>query len=147
MKFHEINRPKGAVHKKKRVGRGDGSGLGKTAGRGSNGQKSRSGAKIRAGFEGGQMPLIRRVPKRGFRNIFKVTFSLINVSALNEMFDNDQVVDIQSFIEKGLIKSDKKKIKILGKGELEKKLVVKAHAFSNSAKEKIEKAGGTVEII
>ena len=129
-----------------RVGRGHGSGNGKTAGRGQKGQKSRSGGKVRVGFEGGQMPLYRRLPKRGFKCINSKTIVGINVSAL-EVFDNDAVVSVETLLEKGIVKNPRDGVKILGNGELTKKLTVQANAFSASAKEKIEALGGKAEVI
>ena len=128
-----------------RRGRGHGSGNGKTAGKGHKGQKARSGAP-RAGFEGGQMPLYRRIPKRGFRNRNTMDIVAINVSAL-EAFDNGAVVDVDALIEKGIVKNPRDGVKILGNGELTKKLNVKVDAFSASAKEKIEALGGTAEVM
>jgi large subunit ribosomal protein L15 len=145
MKINEISKPKGAIHKKRRVGRGNGSGWGKTCGRGSDGQNSRSGGGVRPGFEGGQMPLIRRLPKRGFTNIFRKEFLPVNVSALESFTEAE--ITLELLKQKGLIKSTNVKVKILGNGELTKKLLVKAHAFSKSAKEKIEKVGGQIEEI
>lgn len=131
----------------KRVGRGPGSGMGKTSTRGENGQKSRSGASISAWFQGGQSPLYRRLPKRGFSNSrFKVEYAVINVSDLNK-FDEGTVVTPELLRETGIIKSQLSGIKVLGNGSLEKKLTVKAHKFSMTAKEKIEAAGGKVEVI
>ena len=129
-----------------RRGRGHGSGNGKTAGKGHKGQKARSGGGIRPGFEGGQMPLQRRVPKRGFNNIFAKEIVAINLSALNR-FDDGPVVDTQALLEKGIVKNKFDGIKILGNGNLTKKLEVKATAFSASAKEKIEAAGGKAEVV
>ena len=128
-----------------RRGRGHGSGNGKTAGKGHKGQKARSGAP-RAGFEGGQMPLYRRIPKRGFKNRNTMDIVAINVSAL-EVFDNGAVVDIDALIEKGIVKNPRDGVKILGYGEITKKLTVKANAFSEGAKQKIEALGGTCEVI
>ena len=141
MKLHELGPKKGSRFTRKRVGRGPGSGTGKTAGRGHNGQRSRSGFSHRAGFEGGQMPLIRRVPKRGFTNIFRVEYSTVNVSALESL---DGEVTPESLLERGMVRRGKP-VKILGDGELSKALQVRAHKFSRSAKEKIEAAGGTCE--
>ncbi|MFA5625054.1 MAG: 50S ribosomal protein L15 [Bradymonadales bacterium] len=135
----------GSTHKKKRVGRGVGSGWGKTAGRGQKGQKSRAGGKPAVGFEGGQMPLIRRLPKRGFRNIFAKEVAIINVNDLNRFNDGD-VVDVVKLRESGLIKGHFDAVKVLGNGELSKKLSVIVDAVSASAKEKIEKAGGSIEV-
>ncbi|HYO12866.1 MAG TPA: 50S ribosomal protein L15 [Thermoanaerobaculia bacterium] len=141
MKLHELSPAKGSKHSKKRVGRGPGSGLGKTAGRGEKGQKSRSGASTRVGFEGGQMPLIRRVPKRGFTNIWKVEYAVVNLSQLAEL-EGD--VTPQLLVERGLVRSGKK-VKVLGDGELTKPLRVTADKFSKSARAKIEAAGGSCE--
>ncbi|MCI6858881.1 MAG: 50S ribosomal protein L15 [Eubacterium sp.] len=129
-----------------RVGRGHGSGNGKTAGRGQKGQKSRSGGKVRVGFEGGQMPLYRRLPKRGFTCINTKKIVAINVSEL-ERFDTDSVVTVETLIENGLVKNSFDGVKILGNGELSKKLTVKVNAFSKGAVEKIEAAGGKAEVI
>ncbi len=139
--------PKGAVKKKRRVGRGPGSGRGKTSGRGHKGQNSRSGSQPHPRFEGGQMPLYRRLPKRGFTNIFRKEFVIINVGEL-EKFAKNGVVDVSILQEKGRIgKNIKAGLKVLGDGEISQALVVKAHKFSQSAKEKIEKAGGKVEVL
>ncbi len=143
MELYEL--PK-IVKKRKRVGRGDASGWGTTAGRGTKGEKSRSGGAKPQYFEGGQMPLIRRLPKRGFKNIFRVEYEVINVDRLNTICSDGDRVDVTYMIEKKLATSSKP-IKILGKGEIDKKLTVVAHAFSKSAKEKIEKAGGTIEVL
>jgi large subunit ribosomal protein L15 len=137
----------GATKTRKRVGRGVGSGLGKTSGRGENGQKSRSGYSHKAGFEGGQLPLFRRLPKRGFSNAkFKTEYAVINLSDLNK-FDNDAVVTPELLKEMGLVKNQLDGIKVLGNGKLEKKLTVKAHKFSSEAKTQIEKLGGKAEVI
>ncbi|SET56981.1 LSU ribosomal protein L15P [Natronincola peptidivorans] len=147
MKLHELRPAEGAVRKTKRKGRGTGTGLGKTAGRGSNGQKSRSGGGVRIGFEGGQMPLARRLPKRGFTNIFKKQFTLINIEDLNR-FENGTEITAQFLKEIGAIKKiEKDGLKILGNGNLEKSLTIKAQKFTQSAVEKIEAAGGKVEVI
>ena len=145
MKLHELMPAEGATKNPKRIGRGHGSGNGKTAGKGHKGQKARAGRGQRPGFEGGQMPLQRRVPKRGFNNIFAKEYSIVNVSAL-EVFDDGAVVDAAALAEKGLIRSACENVKILGNGELSKKLTVTASAFSASAAEKIQKAGGTAEV-
>jgi len=134
-------------HKEKRVGRGHGSGHGKTSCRGHKGQKARKSPDIAPWFEGGQTPIIRRIPKRGFKNPFKVYYTVINVGVLSERFNANDVVDYESLIKKGLIKGKNKKIKVLGDGEVDKPLVVKVHAISKTAREKIEKAGGKVELI
>jgi large subunit ribosomal protein L15 len=137
----------GAKHKEKRVGRGHGSGHGKTSGRGHKGQKARTGLDIRPFFEGGQTPIIRRLPKRGFKNIFKVEYAVVNVGALSKAFSPNEVVDENSLREKGLIKGKGKPIKLLGNGEIKIPLTIRVHAVSRSAKEKVEKAGGRVELI
>jgi len=138
--------PPGSRKKIKRVGRGPGSGLGKTCGRGQNGQKSRSGGGIARGFEGGQMPLHRRLPKRGFTNPFRKEWATVNVGSL-VIFDDGAVIDVETLLKSGLIKKVCDGVKILGKGELEKKLTVRANAISAGALEKIEKAGGVFEEI
>ena len=146
MRLHELNPPPGAKRTAKRKGRGPASGLGKTDGRGQKGQKSRSGAKRRRGFEGGQTPLFQRLPKRGFTNIFKQRWSVINLAALNR-FDDDTIVTPQLLKEAGLLKSLQDPLKILGDGELKRRLVVQAHQFSKQALTKIEAAGGKAEVI
>ena len=147
MKLHSIHAQEGAIKNRKRVGRGPGSGLGKTSGRGENGQKSRSGYSRKAGFEGGQLPLFRRLPKRGFTNaMFKTEYAVINLSDLNK-FEDGATVSPELLKEMGLVKKQLDGIKVLGNGKLEKKLVVKAHKFSNVAKEQIEKLGGKAEVI
>ena len=148
MRIDTISPAEGAVTPAKRLGRGIGSGLGKTSGKGHKGQWARSGGGVRPGFEGGQMPLIRRVPKRGFNNHFRKVYSIVNLSGL-ESFEAGSVVDIDALNEKGLIKLVKDSIglKVLGNGTLTKNLTVKASAFSASAKEAIEKAGGKIEEI
>ena len=146
MKLHELKAVKGATKAPKRKGRGGASGLGTTAGRGMNGQKSRSGGGVRPGFEGGQMPLYRRIPKRGFTNIWGDEFTVLNVSDLNR-FDEGTTVTPQLLKETGMAKQGKTGIKILGNGDLEKSLTVQAHKFSKTAVEKIESAGGKAEVI
>lgn len=146
MKMNELKPNEGATKTRKRVGRGPGSGFGKTAGRGHKGQKSRSGYSRRFGFEGGQMPLMRRVPKRGFKNPFAKEYVPINLSMLTVFADQD-VIAIEDMIRKGLVKNIKDGVKILGNGEIERAVTVKAHKFSKSAREKIEKAGGTCEVL
>ena len=146
MRLHELKPAEGSRTVRKRVGRGIGSGLGKTAGRGQKGQKARSGAKIRRGFEGGQMPLFQRLPKRGFTNKFRREWAEVNVEALNR-FSAGTTVTPELLQNAGVIKSIKSGVKILGKGELEKELIVKAHRFSAQAIEKIKSAGGRVEVI
>jgi large subunit ribosomal protein L15 len=145
--LHTLKAPKGSTHRKKRVGRGQGSGLGKTAGRGGKGQKARSGNMHFEGFEGGQSPLQRRLPKRGFTNPFTVRYAYVNIGDLEKFFDADATVDEKALREKGLLKGQHPGIKVLGEGELKKKLTVKAHAFSKGAKERIEKAGGVAEVL
>ena len=148
MKLHELQPAAGSVKDVKRIGRGHGSGQGKTAGKGHKGQKARSGGSIRPGFEGGQMPLQRRIPKRGFNNkVFAKEFATVNVSELEKRFESGAVVDADALIESGAIKKVLDGVKILGNGELSKKLTVKAVKFTEAAKEKIEKAGGTAEVI
>jgi large subunit ribosomal protein L15 len=137
----------GSTHKKKRLGRGPGSGLGKTAGRGNKGQKSRSGYSAKIGFEGGQMPLHRRLPKRGFTNIFKKEWIEVSLVSLESNFNANDEVTIEVLHERGLIKKAKKDVVVLGTGELTKALRVSAHRFTKSAREKIEKAGGVATII
>lgn len=141
MKLHDLSPAAGSTHKKKRVGRGPGSGTGKTAGRGHNGQRSRSGYSQRLGFEGGQMPLVRRVPKRGFTNIFRTEYSVLNVSQLEKL---EGEITPEMLLEKGMTRRGRP-VKILGQGEISKALQVKAHKFSKTAREKIEAAGGSCE--
>ena len=147
MKIHELSPAPGSKKSVKRIGRGPASGQGKTAGKGHKGQKARAGRGMNPGFEGGQMPLQRRLPKRGFNNIFAKEIAIVNVAALDAAFDNGAVVDTAALIEKGLVKKELDGIKVLAHGELTKKLTVKAHAFSAEAKAKIEAAGGTAEVI
>lgn len=143
--LNNIKAPEGATHKKKRVGRGPGSGLGKTSGRGNKGQKSRSGYSQKRGFEGGQMPLHRRLPKRGFTNIFKKEWAEVNVADLDR-FESEITPDV--LVAAGLVRKSKQgAVAILGQGEIKKALTVKAHRFTEGAKQKIEAAGGTVEVI
>ena len=146
MKIHELTPAPDSNKEVKRVGRGHGSGNGKTAGKGHKGQNARSGGGVRIGFEGGQMPLARRIPKRGFNNIFATKYVVVNVSDLNK-FKEDTVVDTELLIASGLVKKVNDGVKILGNGELNVKLTVKAAKFSQSAIEKIEKAGGKAEVI
>jgi len=138
--------PRGASHRRKRIGQGMGSGHGKTATRGSKGQRSRTGARFRPGFEGGQMPLQRRVPKRGFTNIFKKHFAIVNLKDLNDFGPEDKITP-ELLIERGYIKGLGSGLKVLGDGELSVALKITAHHFSKSALEKIQKAGGTAEVI
>lgn len=144
MRLNTLSPAEGSKKAGKRLGRGIGSGLGKTGGRGHKGQKSRSGGGVRRGFEGGQMPLYRRLPKRGFTNINSKVIVGINVSAL-EAFEDGAVVTVEELLAKGIVKNPRDGVKILGNGELTKKLTVKANAFSQGAKSKIEALGGTVE--
>ncbi len=146
MNLHELSPAPGSTQVGKRKGRGPGTGNGKTGGRGHKGQKARSGGGTRIGFEGGQMPLARRLPKRGFNNIFAKPLEIVNVAALNR-FDDGAVVNVCDLLEKGILSKCEYGVKILGNGALDKKLTVRASAFSASAKEKIEKAGGTAEVI
>ena len=146
MKLHELNAPAGTSRNRKRRGRGTANGQGKTGGRGMNGQKSRSGGGVRLGFEGGQMPLYRRIPKRGFTNIFGTTYTTLNVEDLNRFEEGTEVTPAM-LVELGVLKQVKDGVKILGDGELKKSLTVKAHKFSKTAVEKIEAAGGKAEVI
>src|SRR5438552_2410155 len=147
LSLNNLHPAKGSTHKKKRVGRGPGSGLGKTAGRGEKGQKSRSGYSSKIGFEGGQMPLHRRLPKRGFTNIFKKHWIEVSLEALEKHFSADDEVTPEVLHNRGIIKKAKHDIVVLGNGEISKSLKVSAHRFTKSAREKIEKAGGAVTII
>ena len=146
MKLHELHPAEGSTSAQKRLGRGSGSGLGKTSGKGHKGAKARSGGGKRPGFEGGQMPLYRRVPKRGFTNVFGTDYAEVNVERL-EAFEDGATVDAQALLEKKIIRKTLDGVKILGGGELTKKLTVKAAKFSAAAKEKIEAAGGKAEVI
>lgn len=146
MKLHELSPAPGARKSRTRKGRGLGSGLGKTAGRGMKGQNSRSGGGVRTGFEGGQMPLYRRLPKRGFKNIFANEYAEVNVSQLNR-FENGATVDPVALIESGILKNVRDGVRILGNGELTKQLTVRANGFTKTAESKITAAGGKVEVI
>ncbi len=146
MSLSNLRPPKGAKQVKKRIGRGQGSGNGKTAGRGHKGAKSRSGFKFKRGFEGGQMPLHRRVPKRGFHNPFRIEFEVINLDTLGERFDAGMVVTPELLLERGLV-SGGSRVKVLARGEVGKALTVRAHKFSGKAAEKIAAAGGSTEAI
>ena len=146
MKLDSLKPSKGSIKNKKRIGRGHGSGLGKTSGRGHKGAGQRSGNKRRAWFEGGQMPLARRLPRRGFTNIFKEEIQIVNLSDLNRIEKNSEI-DPVVLQENGMIRSSLKPVKILGEGDIDKKLNVTASSFSESAKNKIEKAGGTATIL
>lgn len=147
LSLNNLHPAKGSTHKKKRLGRGPGSGLGKTAGRGEKGQKSRSGYSSKIGFEGGQMPLHRRLPKRGFTNIFKKQWIEVSLRALEQSFAANDEITPEAMHHRGIIKKAKHDIVVLGNGEVTKALKVSAHRFTKSAKEKIEKAGGTVTVV
>ena len=147
MALNNLRPPKGAKRAKKRVGRGPGSGHGKTATRGSKGAKSRSGFRFRRGFEGGQTPLHRRVPKRGFHNPFRVEYTVVNLDTLGEAFDGSAPVTPELLRERGLVRGADALVKVLGRGEISKALTVRAHKFSGSAAGKIAAAGGTAEVI
>jgi len=147
MRLHELKPHPGARRRAKRVGRGTGSGHGKTSGRGQKGQGARSGGTKEPWFEGGQTPLVRRVPKRGFNNRFRKEYAVVNVAALAERFEDGAAVTPESLSERGLLKGRDRKVKILGDGELSRPLEVRAHAFSRSAVAKIEAAGGKVEVL
>jgi large subunit ribosomal protein L15 len=146
MELNNLRPSTGSTKKRKRIGRGTGSGHGKTATKGHKGQKARSGGSIKAGFEGGQMPLQRRLPKRGFTPLDRVVYSLVNISQL-DIFEPASVINVMSLISKGLVKSDRFAVKILGNGDINKSLKVSANKFSQSAKDKIIAAGGSVEEI
>ena len=146
MKLHELKPAQGTKKGRKRVGRGTGSGLGKTSGKGQKGQKSRSGGGVRIGFEGGQMPLYRRLPKVGFTNIFRKEYAIVNIKDL-DIFENGTEVTPEVLKEAGLVKAMKNGVKILGNGEISKQLTVKAHKFSKTAAERIIASGGKVEVI
>ena len=147
MSLNNLRPPKGAKHAKRRVGRGPGSGHGKTASRGHKGAKSRSGHRFKRGFEGGQMPLHRRVPKRGFHNPFRVEYAVVNLDTLAEVFEAGSSVTPELLRERGLVRKAKSKIKVLGRGDITKKLTVQAHKFSGKAAEKIAAVGGSVEVL
>ena len=147
MNLSDLRPPKGMKHAKKRVGRGQGSGNGKTAGRGHKGAKSRSGFKHKRGFEGGQMPLHRRVPKRGFHNPFRREYSVVNLDTLSERFEAGTVITPELLRESGVIHGGSLQIKVLARGDVSKKLTVRAHKFSGKAAEKIAAAGGTAEVL
>ena len=146
MKLHELSPAAGSTKERKRIGRGAGSGQGKTAGKGHKGQKARAGRGLQIGFEGGQMPLQRRIPKRGFNNIFATPYTIINLAALNR-FEEGAVVDAEALLNAGIINKAPNGVKVLGNGKIEKALTVKVAAFSESAKAKIEAAGGKAEVI
>jgi len=144
--LNELKPVDGARHSKKRLGRGIGSGTGKTAGKGTKGQNARSGGGVRPGFEGGQLPLFQRLPKRGFHNFTRVEYDVVNLDNLNT-FEDGSVVDVEALVKKGLVKELTAKVKVLGRGELTKKLTVKVSKCSESAKAKIEACGGSVEVM
>ena len=147
MKLHELSPANGSTKARKRIGRGAGSGQGKTAGKGHKGQKARAGRGMRPGFEGGQMPLQRRLPKRGFVNIFRTEMAIVNVAKLEKYFEAGETVTVEALVEKGLVKKVLDGVKVLGNGDITKALTVQANAFSESAKAKIEAAGGKTEVI
>lgn len=146
MNLGELHAPEGASKNRKRLGRGSGSGHGKTSGRGHKGQRARSGGRGKTGFEGGQMPLQRRVPKRGFTNIFRKEYSVVNLSDL-EQFVKDSTVDVPALIKAGLVKKVEAGVKLLADGDINKPLTIKVHKFSQAAKEKVEAAGGRIEVV
>ena len=146
MKLHELSPAMGSVKASYRKGRGPGSGNGKTAGKGHKGQNARSGGGVRLGFEGGQLPLYRKLPKRGFKNRFATHYAIVNVGTLNAKFENGETVTVEALIEKGILNKALDGLKVLGNGELTKNLTVEAAIFSQSAKEKIEAAGGKAEV-
>jgi large subunit ribosomal protein L15 len=147
MDLSNLGPAKGAKHPKKRVGRGHGSGTGKTAGRGHKGAQSRSGYKRKRGFEGGQMPLHRRIPKRGFNNIFREEYAVVNLDTLAEQFETGTEITVDLLREQGLVRKGAKKIKVLARGDIAKAFTVRAHKFSGKAAEKIAAAGGTAEVL
>ena len=147
MALHNLRKPKGSTHSKKRVGRGQGSGQGKTAGRGHKGAQSRSGYHFKRGFEGGQMPLHRRVPKRGFTNIFRTEYDVVNLDQLEKLFDQGATVTVDALRERGIVSSRTALVKVLGRGDVTKALTVQAHKFSGKAAEKLAAAGGKAEAI
>ena len=147
MKLHELSPAEGSVKNSYRKGRGAGSGNGKTAGKGHKGQNARSGGGVRPGFEGGQIPLYRRLPKRGFKNRFATVYTVVNIADLDAKFNNGDVVDVATLMECGLVGKELSGLKILGNGEITKKITVKAKIFSAAAKEKIEAAGGKTEVV
>ena len=147
MKLHELSPVPGSTKERKRIGRGPASGQGKTAGKGHKGQKARAGRGMQIGFEGGQMPLQRRIPKRGFNNIFRKEFATVNIASLDKVFNDGDVVTIEALVASGLVKKTLDGVKVLGNGEIAKKLTVQANKFSASAVEKIEAMGGKAEVI
>ena len=147
MKLHELSPVPGSTKERKRIGRGPASGQGKTAGKGHKGQKARAGRGMQIGFEGGQMPLQRRIPKRGFNNIFRKEFATVNIASLDKVFNDGDVVTIEALVESGLVKKTLDGVKVLGNGEIAKKLTVQVNAYSETAKSKIEAAGGKAEVV
>ncbi|MBO4342027.1 MAG: 50S ribosomal protein L15 [Clostridia bacterium] len=147
MKLHDLAPAAGSTKERKRIGRGPASGQGKTAGKGHKGQLARAGRGMRAGFEGGQMPLQRRVPKRGFNNIFRTEYAVVNVATLDNKYEDGETVTVENLLEKGILSKTMDGVKVLGRGEISKKLTVQVNAFSESAKAKIEAAGGKAEVI
>lgn len=145
--LHNLKAPRGATKKETRLGRGESSGHGRTAGRGNKGQKARKSGQVRIGFEGGQMPIHRRTPKRGFKNPFRTEYAVVNVGLLAEHFKADAVVDLEALKGAGLVKAIQDGVKVLAHGEIKHALTVKAHGFSAAAREKIEKAGGKAELL
>lgn len=147
MKLHELSPVPGSTKERKRIGRGPASGQGKTAGKGHKGQKARAGRGMQIGFEGGQMPLQRRIPKRGFNNIFRKEFATVNISSLDKVFNDGDTVTIEALVASGLVKKTLDGVKVLGNGEISKKLTVQVNAYSETAKSKIEAAGGKAEVV
>ncbi len=147
MKLHELSPVPGSTKERKRIGRGPASGQGKTAGKGHKGQKARAGRGMQIGFEGGQMPLQRRIPKRGFNNIFRKEFATVNIASLDKVFNDGDTVTIEALVASGLVKKTLDGVKVLGNGEISKKLTVQVNAYSETAKSKIEAAGGKAEVV
>ncbi|MBP3329675.1 MAG: 50S ribosomal protein L15 [Clostridia bacterium] len=147
MKLHELSPVPGSTKERKRIGRGPASGQGKTAGKGHKGQKARAGRGMQIGFEGGQMPLQRRIPKRGFNNIFRKEFAIVNLASLEKVFNDGDTVTIEALVASGLVKKTLDGVKVLGNGEISKKLTVQVNAYSETAKSKIEAAGGKAEVV
>ena len=147
MKLHELSPVPGSTKERKRIGRGPASGQGKTAGKGHKGQKARAGRGMQIGFEGGQMPLQRRIPKRGFNNIFRKEFATVNIASLDKVFNDGDTVTIEALVASGLVKKTLDGVKVLGNGEISKKLTVQVNAYSETPKSKIEAAGGKAEVV
>ena len=147
MKLHELSPVPGSTKERKRIGRGPASGQGKTAGKGHKGQKARAGRGMQIGFEGGQMPLQRRIPKRGFNNIFRKEFATVNIASLDKVFNDGDTVTIEALVASGLVKKTLDGVKVLGNGEISKKLTVQVNAYSETAKSKIEATGGKAEVV